>query len=88
MLKSFPPDALISDVVLSGMSGVELAHRVAERLPSCKILLISGDISSFDGAENRGGDGNLFTIPLKPIHPKEILAFVANCAPQEKTNSE
>ena len=79
LVETFQPDVLISDVVLWGMSGIELARRVGKRSPSCKVLLISGHSSSFEGAENRAVDGkNLFTMLPKPIRPKEILDFISN----------
>lgn len=37
-----PPDLLITDVVLPGMSGPELARRLEERIPGMRILLVSG----------------------------------------------
>ena len=36
------PDLLITDVVLPGMSGRELANEVTERFPAIKVLFISG----------------------------------------------
>ncbi len=37
-----PPDLLITDQGMPGMSGTQLSERVRERWPSCPILLISG----------------------------------------------
>ena len=36
------PEALVSDVVLPGMNGVELARRLQEGLPDLHVLLVSG----------------------------------------------
>ena len=36
------PDALISDVVMPNISGVQLAIQIHEACPNCKVLLFSG----------------------------------------------
>ena len=44
-LKSgFVPDLLISDLVLGEMDGIELVEKVGEKLPSLKIMVLSGRI--------------------------------------------
>lgn len=42
------PDLLISDVVMPQLSGIDLAIRLTERRPHCKVLLFSGQASTFD----------------------------------------
>src|SRR3981189_232792 len=42
LLESFQPDMLISDVIMTGMTGIEAAIITRSRLPKCKILLSSG----------------------------------------------
>lgn len=37
-----PPDLLITDVVLPGMAGPELARRLEEQFPQMRVLLVSG----------------------------------------------
>jgi CheY-like chemotaxis protein len=37
-----PPDLLLSDLVMRGPSGRELYERLAERMPSLRVLFISG----------------------------------------------
>jgi DNA-binding NtrC family response regulator len=39
-----PPDLLLSDITLPGISGPELAERLVERWPSLKVVLMSGYI--------------------------------------------
>src|SRR5258708_1388510 len=40
-LDSFQPDMLISDVIMTGMTGIEVAIITRSKLPKCKILLFS-----------------------------------------------
>src|SRR3982074_3968953 len=47
-LESFQPDMLISDVIMTGMTGIEAAIITRNRLPKCKILLFSGQAATAD----------------------------------------
>src|ERR1700728_1755951 len=42
------PRLLISDVVMPGMTGVELAITLGELVPDCKVLLFSGQAATAD----------------------------------------
>jgi CheY-like chemotaxis protein len=44
LLESFQPEMLIADVVMSGMTGIEAAIAIRNRLPKCNILLFSGQV--------------------------------------------
>ena len=74
---SFRPDLVISDVVMPGMNGVELAIEIRQTSPTCQILLFSGQAATanlLEEAQQRGYD---FELLAKPVHPKELLAKVA-----------
>ena len=71
-----PPDLLISDVVMPGMSGIELATVVRENWPECPVLLFSGQLATsalLDSARERGRD---FEVLANPVPPAEIIARV------------
>lgn len=72
-----PPEMLITDVILPGMSGVELAITVRRIFPDCKILLFSGQASTADLLTSAKKEGHHFTLLSKPVHPRELLACVA-----------
>jgi CheY-like chemotaxis protein len=73
-----PPELLVSDVVLPGMSGVELAITIRRIFPDCKILLFSGQASTHDLLAAARRDGHQFTLLSKPVHPLDLLARVAD----------
>jgi DNA-binding response OmpR family regulator len=77
-----PPELLIADVLLPGMSGVELAITVRRIFPECKILLFSGQASTADLLAAAKSEGHHFTLLTKPIHPRDLLAHVSRALAQ------
>jgi CheY-like chemotaxis protein len=71
-----PPELLITDVVLPGMSGIELAITIKRIFPDCKILLFSGQAITSDLMANAKSQGHQFTLLNKPIPPRELLTRV------------
>ena len=72
-----PPELLVTDVVLPGMSGIELAITIKRIFPDCKILLFSGQASTLDLLASAKSAGHQFTLLTKPVHPEDLLARVA-----------
>jgi len=68
------PDLLISDIMMPGISGIELAIQMKEQYPNCKVLLISGHPASLDLLSAAHERGHNFRLLLKPAHPTEILS--------------
>jgi CheY-like chemotaxis protein len=77
-----PPELLITDVSLPGMSGIELAITIRRIFPDCKVLLFSGHAATAGLLAGAQRAGHTFTLLSKPVHPKELLAWVAQCLPQ------
>ena len=73
-IDEFQPDMLISDVIMTGMTGIEAAIQMRERLPKCKILLFSGQAATADLLERARSQGHEFEILAKPVHPTDLLA--------------
>lgn len=73
-IDSFQPDMLISDVIMTGMTGIEAAIITRSRLPKCKILLFSGQAATADLLEKAHLQGHEFEILAKPVHPTDLLA--------------
>ncbi len=72
------PELVISDVVMPGMSGLDMAVLIRERNPECKVLLFSGQASTLNILEMVGRRGCDFELLAKPIHPTDLLARVAS----------
>ncbi len=68
------PDLLISDVVMPGMSGIELAIEFQRTYPLCKVLLFSGQAATSNLLEGARKQGYEFEFLLKPVHPTDLLA--------------
>ena len=67
------PDLVISDVVMPGTSGIDLAIQMRAQYPTCKILLFSGQAATLDLLEDARAQGHDFDLLLKPVPPTELL---------------
>ena len=74
ILHVFNPDMLISDVIMSGITGIETAIRVRALLPSCKVLLFSGQATTRNLLDVARVQGYEFELLTKPVHPADLLA--------------
>jgi DNA-binding response OmpR family regulator len=72
-----PPAMLITDVVLPGMNGIDLAIHVRRIFPDCKIILFSGQASTSDLLAAANREGHQFVLLSKPVHPTDLLARIS-----------
>jgi CheY-like chemotaxis protein len=77
-----PPELLITDVSLPGMSGIELAITIRRIFPDCKVLLFSGHAATAGLLAGAQRAGHTFTLLSKPVHPRELLAWVSQSLAQ------
>jgi DNA-binding response OmpR family regulator len=82
-----PPDLLISDVSMPGMTGIELAILLRQSVPDCNVLLFSGQTTTVDLLAVARAAGYDFTALTKPVHPRDMLARVSELVPQNATES-
>jgi len=72
-----PPEMLITDVVLPGISGIKLAIALREKIPDCRILLFSGKAATAGLLAQANSAGHTFELLDKPVHPSDLLAHVS-----------
>lgn len=72
-----PPDVLVTDLVMQEMNGFDLAVAVRDRVPDCEVLLITGQISAAERAQERRLSGQDFVTLCKPVFPADLLACIA-----------
>jgi CheY-like chemotaxis protein len=78
------PDLVIADVIMPGLSGIDLAVRLKEECPNCKVVLLSGQMQTADLLEEARRQGHDFEILVKPIHPDRLLAWIKSWRGQPK----
>jgi CheY-like chemotaxis protein len=74
--QSFIPDIIISDVVMSGMNGVDLAVQIRNSLPKCRVILFSGQTATVDLLRDARKRGHQFEIVPKPVKPEELISMI------------
>ena len=72
------PDAVISDVIMPGMNGIETAKAIMQSLPNCRIILFSGQAASVDLLAQARTEGYVFEVLPKPINPEKLLEKLKN----------
>jgi two-component system cell cycle response regulator CpdR len=73
-LLSFRFDLLLTDIVMPGIDGIELAKRAAEMNPSMKIMFITGFAAvALHPSSNAPKQAKVLS---KPFHLREIVAEV------------
>jgi CheY-like chemotaxis protein len=81
-----PPDLLITDVVMPGMTGIDLAITLTQTIPACKVLLFSGQAATVDLLEKARESGHNFTTLTKPVHPTDMLRRISECLATRETS--
>jgi CheY-like chemotaxis protein len=74
-----PLDLLLTDVVMPGRSGRELADELRVQRPGVPVLFMSGYTE--DAVVQRGVHGGQMQLLQKPFTPSSLLAAVAKALP-------
>ncbi len=82
-----PPDAVLSDVVMPGMSGPELTSRLRERWPGLPVLLMSGYLGDVLERHHLAADVALLEKPFTPSRLLDALARALAQSPRSASTS-
>lgn len=80
--KQSKPNLIITDVIMPDMNGIDVAIAVRELVPSCEVLLLSGQAATADLMRKATAAGHCFDLLSKPIPPDELLRHVARRLPR------
>ena len=69
-----PFDVLLTDIVMPGIDGIEVARIAAQRQPGLRIMFITGFAAGALSAGDRAPAGA--KVLSKPVHLREIVAEV------------
>lgn len=70
------PDVIVSDVVMPGMNGLDMAVQMKNQFPHCHIILFSGQAVTADLLQEYKVRGFNFDILPKPLHPDKLLGLI------------
>lgn len=83
LAEEISPNILISDVMLTGMNGVDAAIRILGNNPTCRIILFSGQAATVDLLSESRASGYQFEVLTKPVDPRLLLARLPRHLPSE-----
>lgn len=78
MISSFHPDYLLTDIMMPGMNGVELAIAIKRLYPAMKVMLFSGQAGIAGLLEESRAKGFEFPLLAKPVHPSILIEGIRN----------
>jgi CheY-like chemotaxis protein len=83
-----PPELLITDVMMPGMTGIDLAVAINQTVPDCEVIIFSGQATTTDLLATARKEGHEFTALSKPLHPTVLLAEAARRLHLQPANSK
>ncbi len=81
--KTVRPAIVLSDVIMPGLNGIETGIKIREIVPTCKIILFSGQAATVDLLEKARERGHRFDILAKPIKPEHLVSVIRSNLPSK-----
>jgi DNA-binding NtrC family response regulator len=76
----FYPDVIVSDILMSGINGIDAALSISRELPKSRFVLITGHADCDDDIEQARARGLKLMCFQKPILPQSLIEYLADCA--------
>jgi CheY-like chemotaxis protein len=77
IVAAFRPDILLCDINLPDMNGIQVSLSVKTSVPECRVVLLSGEITTTELLENAEKEGYHFEVVAKPTDPEQLLRVLA-----------
>ena len=77
MARQHRPSLVITDIIMPGITGIEVALALETLLPECKIMMFSGQAATVDLLVRARELGRDYTILNKPVHPTDMIRRVS-----------
>jgi CheY-like chemotaxis protein len=74
----FSPNILLCDINLPDTDGIQISLAIKKAQPSCRIVLLSGEITSTELLEEAERQGHQFEVLAKPTEPQQLLRVLGS----------
>lgn len=74
--EKFRPDILITDIVMPGLSGIDLAALFSRAYPACRIILTSANLLHFDDSYLPFEHSQEIVFIPKPVRISELVELL------------
>jgi CheY-like chemotaxis protein len=74
---AFSPNILLCDINLPDIDGIQVSLAIKNLLPNCRVVLLSGEISSTELLDEAERQGYRFEVVAKPTEPQELLRILS-----------
>ena len=81
-LQATPPAAVILDLNLPGLSGLELLQRLRQQFPQTKVIILSGHIQEYS---QLAGEMGVEEILQKPVRLETLISSVTRLVPLDSS---
>jgi DNA-binding NtrC family response regulator len=79
--EDFNPDVLITDIVMPGINGIDLAEWFCKTYPACRIILMSANLLHFDDSFLSFEHTQEIAFFPKPVRIPDLLEVLAGKKP-------